>query len=513
MPGPNSAVVLRSWPSLPNATNTDLLYTITSSNAYEPQFKYLCEIQDETGSILTTIRQSPNQWGIGVFDLLHVLDDYMGYDKPFNLIANYQDSGSGLPYPGYQYYQLAETSSNQNIRQFNVVFGEEYGTSQSSSVTVYGPDKSQSLAENQIFIPATVPFYSGSYDFYQAFKTSNPFAKGSGSFLSMYPSVDSGSWAYSQNRIPVPPTAPEYRDFAYYQDRLIPVQYISGAIDYHSMTLWNARQFGYNYQSNIAFYGYPTGSWGMFMQFYSSSGLQVFTLSYNPSYSLAPNLTNSYAEIDTQMVHFGVGPLNVKDYYVSNSGAPLYASGTIEDIFFKSSSDYPYYTAFTYTTSSNFSTGNPGGDGEAIYLFELKTCNKYEGVRFAFINEFGVMDYIRATQPKKISETFNRKTYRKPYIDYSTDYAAGYDQTERGETQYWNRIDQKYEVDTNWLTKAEASYWLQLFESPEVYVQDGDSFRAVVIENVNESYYTDDYYNFQYTIRYRYANQKRPRQL
>jgi hypothetical protein len=104
-----------------NLASSDMLWEVTSSFTGSAQYQYITVLRDGTNTTLTTIKQQPNPSGYGVFNLGRIVPQYLSYDtEQFNMGAD------GIFY------------KNQNTAKFfKVAFGEEYGTSVSSSVNVY----------------------------------------------------------------------------------------------------------------------------------------------------------------------------------------------------------------------------------------------------------------------------------------------------------------------------------------------------------------------------------------
>ena len=112
------------------------------------------------------------------------------------------------------------------------------------------------------------------------------------------------------------------------------------------------------------------------------------------------------------------------------------------------------------------------------------------------------------------TESFTRDTYAAPYIDYSTrNTTINYNSARRGETQYLNRMANNYTAETDWLTTEQAKWLFELFESPSVFVQNGNQFEGIIITNASEQYRTnvEGQRMFKFTIRYRKSNSKRSR--
>lgn len=223
------------------------------------------------------------------------------------------------------------------------------------------------------------------------------------------------------------------------------------------------------------------------VHFYTPALVQssVLTSSLNP-------FTNE--TVAQKLLHIGSGPKNLRDL-----------DGI--DVFLDNPDQYPYYTVrIKYDDGEGFPTSD--------YHLYHHTSNCYSGTHFAFINKLGVMDYYEATLVDTQTEKFERETYKAPYINYSTDTdTISYDSMRRGETQYYASFENNYTAETNWLTQEYADYLFELFESPSVYVQQGDQWLGCVLTNGQEEYKTNPKGQkiFKFTIQYRLSNSKHSR--
>jgi hypothetical protein len=110
------------------------MYAVSSSLYQSPQYQYVMDIVSGS-DILTRVKQFPNPAGSGIFNVAHLLNDYLEYEPGVLNASTSQGFGKSL-------------------QNFTIKFGEEYGTSPSSSVQVYdgqgqvgNPKVSGSLAE------------------------------------------------------------------------------------------------------------------------------------------------------------------------------------------------------------------------------------------------------------------------------------------------------------------------------------------------------------------------------
>ena len=112
------AVSLQQFPTSPNIEDNNLVYLCTSTQVTQPQFQFVVDIKDESNTLIQRVKQQPNPSSKGVFDIGNILPSVLGpTDEAWKTTTPQTNSFSG--------------------GDFNIYFGEEYGTSTSSSVTLY----------------------------------------------------------------------------------------------------------------------------------------------------------------------------------------------------------------------------------------------------------------------------------------------------------------------------------------------------------------------------------------
>jgi hypothetical protein len=130
------------------------------------------------------------------------------------------------------------------------------------------------------------------------------------------------------------------------------------------------------------------------------------------------------------------------------------------------------------------------------------------------LQRFGVYDYYTAALTKTATENYGTDTYEKSFIDYSTtDGNIVYNPSNRGTSIYNKSIDARFTAQTDWLTTEEVDWLIELFQSPEVYIQDGDEFYPIIITNTTADKKTNPKGQklFTYRIEYKLANPRRSR--
>ena len=412
------SITITQSPTFPNGTQSDMIYVVSGSFAGSPQHRYICKISNG-GETLSTVKQTANQYGYGVFEVSRLLDDHMGYETPWLV------SGS-VPYTN---------SPSKNINEFLIEFAEEYGTSLTSPI-VESAYTSSSAEENTQVIPAVTERDAGYFN---------------------WPSSSYDALTNASNKV------------ANINQSTITEALPVSSSDYITISSL----------CGIALQGH----WDrVVINVYNSNLTSVYNTSYTNPYSHVP--------LANKLLHAGIGPAN------------LQSVGSLST-YFADSDSYPYYSVYL-----DYSGGNSD-----YYLFNNKCYNR-KGTNFAFINKLGVYDYYRAELVDTERESFERETYRAPYINYSTDsQTIGFNYARRGETQYLNKFQNNYTAETNWLTSAQATWLFELFESPSVFVQVDSHFEPIIITNAEEQYRTNvaGQRMFKFTIQYRKANSKHSR--
>ena len=115
-----NSVHITQDPTYLNVSHNPMVFVVSGSNIDEFQYQYVLDVRTFPDNTLRTrIKQYRNPSGVAVFDVSHVVNDYIEFDTD-----NFKLTGIKSPL-GTEY------------RRFQILAGEEYGTSASSSVTLY----------------------------------------------------------------------------------------------------------------------------------------------------------------------------------------------------------------------------------------------------------------------------------------------------------------------------------------------------------------------------------------
>jgi len=447
------AITIQQQPTSPNIANSNLVYLATSTQVNQPQFQFVVDIKDDNNTLIQRIKQQPNPSSKGVFDLGNLIPTTLGpTDRVWDTSIVSPNTSSGADYKVY--------------------FGEEYGTSPSSSTLLY----------NGLGTGTGDPAQSGSDYYFLLDGVTNPNELVNWNW-------DSGS-KYDRE------DASDDSIFTY-QNGLTPFDTQSiRTEDYHTISFLNG---------NLDSEPKPDFAQNVFAvtcRQYDSAGVEISSsIIYNetiygpdPTTKIWFQVYTSQSE-DTRLVHFPAGPQNFSD-----AGLPI-------------SSSCAYYTlTFNQQGTDGFSFDS-GIWGQ--YRFNIDNTNcYYPGVRFAYKNQYGVWDYFNFTLAESTTSNISREEYKQTFVNFSnTDNSVDYNTERRGRNNYYNNIDKVRTADSDWLTQSDADNLRELFFSTDVYVQTEAGYLPVVFTQTSITEKTNPRTQklFRYTAEYRYANGIRPR--
>ena len=465
-----SQITIQQYAGQLNLANSDMLWEVTSVSSSAPQFQFVCALQDGCGNVLTTIKQQPNPSNKGVFNLGRIVKQYLDYDNHALTIGS---TGSLF------------NKNSQTAKFFKVAFGEEFGTSTTSSVTSYS---GVGNATGSAAFTGSTPFYyliNGTLD-----PNSGDWNWATGSYFKMEPIPFTGSFAYQVALTDAPRS-----------------QYVKAA-DYASISVLNGNlNQSTSSAQDIAYVEYNVYSGSV-----SSSYLFTNLDNTNNIYSGGPrtgSITDTFpGTIQTcssslrpfqtsgsLLLHVGVGPQNLID----NGNVPAITGS------------WDYYTVKFYPRSGSGANTNATWDS---FTFTKQTNCAYDGKRFAFINNYGVFDYFNFTLATNQSTALDTGLYKQSFVPYSTTTnTVPYNRERRGTNSYYTNITENIQVYSDWLTQEEADWLGQLFYSPNVFVQEGNIWLPIIITDTQFLTKTNPrtQKNFNYVVNYTLANNKRSR--
>ena len=453
------AITILNKPTSPNVTGTKLVYSVSSSNANQPQFNYVTEVYPSGSlTLLTRLYSYPNLTGNGIVDVAKVLDDNLTYDHDF-----YNSGSSYLDLYG----------------RFTVKFREAYGTSPSSSVQL-----TDVLATDELEVfPGIIDANSGDYNF------------PSGSYI---PTV-ANDRNINLSEVPNEPTDVSTP----IKKRFVPVeqdQYSTANFLKSTTYLFDDTTPGSPYRYEVYLFFDP-----------ASSPPQLFDV-----WTLNMTVGTTYNE--TGIINLGIGPANLKQFStLSTFEGDTFTQGfnrawVLCAVFMRAtiqaSVNTPIFDGLQYNPNASEDALRYWAGVEYYSRFTpFRYCNT--STRFAFINHNGTWDYYNVYSPLRRSTNVNRNIYDKNYVDYSSNTSI-YSATNRGETQYLTQYSDNYEIVTPFVGQLEAEFITNLIDSREAFIQRDSVFVPIILTNTSYTWNMDENRQklFQFTIQFKYANDR-----
>ncbi len=451
------AITITKQPTQPNMANNDLLFVVSSDKTNEPQYQYVVDIfESGSATLIQRIKQQPNPSALGVFNVSNILTTQMDSDN------------------AWKTQKFAGSAESNKL--FEVKFGETFASSSTDTPLLYDGIQTATtgspakvgedfyvITDGLVDYPDAVDynFNSGSYFIEELASTPTTFNHNVA--LSSAPktqSIREGDYltigAYMGNMASTSSTLAQ--DLFYVQ---IQWKNDAGSVIQND-DFYNIASNGGAPRVNI------TDLWS-----------SVYT----------------NQDANTRLLYIGLGYQNLVDGGITPP------------------SSWASYTA-TITGQSDDGLENSSGVWDSYTFVKQEGDCEYNGVRFAWKNEFGVWDYYNFTLQSNASNNIERISYKQSFVPYNTPNTnPAYDKQRRGTKQIVNKVNRVRTANSDWLTQAEADWLRELFFSTNVYIQDGSEFLPCVINDavLNEKTNPRTQKVFQYAINFELANNKRNR--
>ena len=440
------AVTIQQEPTTPNIANNDLLYVLTSTQVSQPQFQYVCDIKDNSGTLIQRIKQQAKPSAKGVFNTGQIMTSYFtNADRIWDTAVVAPNTGSGL--------------------NFIVEFGEEYAASVSASVVLY----------NGISATPGEPAKSGSVNYFNLYGVNES-------------ALDLNNWNWNSS--------------SKYDEELIddiPFTHQFGLTSFDTQSVYDTDYGTISFLNGNA--GAPpklTEAQNVYAALYKQYDVTGSLLSTDTIYNetiyndpLTEQWVNVYLSQSqaTRLAHFPSGPQNMVD-----AGITLDAN-----------LDY-----YTINFVPQLSDGSPSDIATwGLYTFNIGDCSGFTPQRFAWKNIYGVWDYYNFIKANNRTSTIQRKEYTQTFVNYSTTgNTVPYDQTRRGRNNHYNDVTKQRQANSDWLTQTDADNLREMFYSADVYYyEDSYGWIPVVISDASITERTNDLSQktFQYAVNYEYA--------
>ncbi len=110
-------------------------------------------------------------------------------------------------------------------------------------------------------------------------------------------------------------------------------------------------------------------------------------------------------------------------------------------------------------------------------------CSRFDNnISICFIDRKGSMISQEFQLGRTEGDDIQREEYKRPIGEFNGS-TYTYNSYDRGRTIYNVDVTTKYTATNNWLSENDANYLRQLFSSPEVYWNDGGTFKPIIVTN------------------------------
>jgi len=239
-------------------------------------------------------------------------------------------------------------------------------------------------------------------------------------------------------------------------------------------------------------------SYKFIVNYYNSSDVLLATQDFINTEDYGGKYDASGVTDDSMIIHFGCYPANLNKL----------------DASYERPSDNPSCTYYEVYIA------NSGGTRKSsLYRFNIvRRCDKYDSQRFAFINRFGVWEYITFNK-KRTDKIRNKKTeikssifdYAKTYATYSGDYAeAPFVPGVAHESRSVKAADisEEFEVSTGYLNTGDIAKVRDMFISPLInYINSDGTALAVILKNdsIDNVVVSHKFEQTEYKLKFEYS--------
>lgn len=473
------AVTIAKQVTFTGVANNTNIFQITSDSSSNAQFRVVGDVFNNNAPTvrLQRIKQQPNASGNAIFDISSILQAQLTDPVPTTLTTT-------SPW----------VRSSTNAMRYIVRWGEEWGTSPSSSV-ILRPGNSNSAGN---------PAVSGSNFYFVWNGLADPNDK-------LTAAATSYNWVSTTKWFPTTPTPTAGTNVFTRQVCLTDMPRTASIRNNESL------QVSFLQGNEDTTFGITNQAQDIFahvIQVYDSADTLLTTItSYNTTSAgggprAASNVLWSNATAQTNYSSAANG--STYSLMAANIGPNAYTAWNT------SNWSYAIVTLYGQTDAT------PTIDTTAIWdRFRLNRTEAecgYDGIRFAWKNEYGVYDFYTFDLQLDKRANITRESFEQNFVNYSNTSALGVFtgiRQRRGMRNFYNKVEETWTANSNWLNQAEADWLKELFYSAQVFYYSTTYASWIPITIVSadliEKTNPRTQQLFQYQISLMPANQPNPR--
>ena len=418
-------------------------YIYDSTNNGEDGFKYIFDIYDSTSTKIAEYRVLPNIDGYGEIDLSRLLQNYVSFDFDSSNITYFDPTNSYYEYEvkvGEEYIEDVAYTSNLTQNGSYVKITATHSFQVGDQVTIV-EDTVTNPSINGLF---TVTAITTTIDF-----TVNP------SWSEITDATEDGTVSYADKRKTVT------RDIV----TVSSVYVFNGALPFADWINYNETQYILDNNKDKLFTSVPaetsqTLSQDMWVNFGINSIKTGFVY-----------FENSTGDIFKKAIGTVGGDLiSMASVGVNNYGSLTLVSGSgslVED-------DVTYYD-YWYADS----VGTQHSQKYRINIDRRCVINFNE---IAFLDRMGSIGSFAFQLRDKLTGKVSKDTYNQHLEGSVTSQEWGYDTEAQGQRNINNRIEETYELQTNWMSEDDNDYFSELVSSPQTWVKINSVYYSCIVQ-------------------------------
>jgi hypothetical protein len=135
-----------------------------------------------------------------------------------------------------------------------------------------------------------------------------------------------------------------------------------------------------------------------------------------------------------------------------------------------------------YYTIRTFASGVQTSEIKTYTLID--NCSIHEKYRLHFLNRLGGFDSYSFIKGSSITDTINKKVYKKPKGNLIGGSSFGYSVSDRLTTQYQTEVKTAYQINSDWINDEESEWLRELMSSPIIFWEKDGELIAINITDV-----------------------------
>ena len=404
----------------------DIIFAVSNVNivAQQLRVKFIAEVHISSGTppnlattndLVGTFKTTPNNKGVGIFNLSNIVENYVKADNMSMYPAEYKDqSANAVPFPIHMIDKYSR--NNNSVRYLAIQFKVEY----------IGADP---LYPNVVNNASSQAVNSGTFTIFNGYLKHTDALEYGGSANQNF------GWDWTDNYLLTSIT-----------DKFLtnaPTTQSANLEDYGTIAFIVPQTYSPSYEMN-----------GIYLAYYGSDGSSLGSETIDRTWTNGA-FTTYTSDASYQLLYFGCFPANLRGDGTTMF-AGLVSAGTIQG------GSILLRAVKSGSTRSEWVTINvncPDGRG-------------YEPIRLAWLNQFGVWDYFTFNKKSTRSISTKGSTYNQLAGTWNeSTYRA--DSYKGGKKSFRVNATEKIKMNTDFVSEDHNTMFEELINSPEVYILDG----------------------------------------